>query len=222
MDKASRALAEPLRKGIPDTIPARAAYFDVPLATLYAREHKRPSREDKARSQQYLHPYEEKAVSDFLTQAGTLGRPVRIKYIPALAFSATRHRPESDRPPKSPHCNWAKRFEKRRTEFVARKNKPQDWNRFNICDKVVNWFEVIREELRKLDILPENDYNMDETRMMLSMLNSVKVLVGKHDMQRYRGARVKRTMITAVECISGDGRCLGPMIIWPASTHRAN
>jgi hypothetical protein len=35
-------------------------------------------------------------------------------------------------------------------------------------------------------------------------------------------ARVKRTTITAIECVSGDGRYLNPMIIWPASTHRAN
>ncbi|KAH7344300.1 hypothetical protein BKA66DRAFT_385381, partial [Pyrenochaeta sp. MPI-SDFR-AT-0127] len=84
---------------------------------------------DKARDQQYLYPYEEKAVSDFLTQAGVVGKPVRVKYIPALVFSVTRHRPESDRPLKPPHYNWAKQFEKRRTELVARTNKPQDWNR---------------------------------------------------------------------------------------------
>jgi hypothetical protein len=29
-------------------------------------------------------------------------------------------------------------------------------------------------------------------------------------------------MITAIECISGDGRYLDPMIIWPAATHRSN
>jgi len=28
--------------------------------------------------------------------------------------------------------------------------------------------------------------------------------------------------VTAIECISGDGRYLNPMIIWPASTHRSN
>ena len=71
-------------------------------------------------------------------------------------------------------------------------------------------------------ILAENVYNMDETGVMLSMLGSVKVLVGKGDMRDYRGARVKRTMVTAIECISGDGRYLNPMIIWPASTHRSN
>ncbi|KAK7179098.1 transposase [Paraphaeosphaeria sporulosa] len=36
------------------------------------------------------------------------------------------------------------------------------------------------------------------------------------------GAGVKRTMVTAIECISSDGRSLLPLIIWPASTHRSN
>jgi len=57
---------------------------------------------------------------------------------------------------------------------------------------------------------------------MLSMPGLVKVLVGKDDMQGCRGARVKRTTVTAIECISADGRYLTPMIIWPATTHRSN
>jgi hypothetical protein len=65
-------------------------------------------------------------------------------------------------------------------------------------------------------------YNMDETGVMLSMLGSVKVLVGKDDRRNYRGGGVKRTMVTAVECVSADGRALLPLIIWPASTHRSN
>lgn len=52
---------------------------------------------------------------------------------------------------------------------------------------------------------------MDETGVMLSMLGSAKVLIGKED------------LVTAIECISADGRALLPLIIWPASTHlRAN
>jgi DDE superfamily endonuclease len=63
---------------------------------------------------------------------------------------------------------------------------------------------------------------MHETGVMSSMLGSVKVLVGKDDPRDYRGAGVKRTMVTAIECISADGRSLLPMIIWPATTHRSN
>jgi hypothetical protein len=84
---------------------------------------------------------------------------------------------------------------------------------------------VIGKELHSPAVLPENVYNIDETGVMLSMPNSVKVLVGKDDIRggrSCRGARVKRIMVTAVECVSADDRCLNPMIIWPASTHRAN
>lgn len=62
-------------------------------------------------------------------------------------------------------------------------------------------------------ILPENVYNMDETGVMLSMLGSVKVLVGRDDVRGHRGAGVKRTMVTVIECISADGRSLHPLVI---------
>ena len=57
---------------------------------------------------------------------------------------------------------------------------------------------------------------------MLYILSSVKVLAGKDDPRDYRGAGVKRTMVTAIECISANGGSLLPKIIWPATTHRSN
>ncbi|KAF8850967.1 hypothetical protein BDZ45DRAFT_708116 [Acephala macrosclerotiorum] len=45
---------------------------------------------------------------------------------------------------------------------------------------------------------------MDETKVMLSMPNSVKVLVSKYDKRDYRSARVKRTFVTAIKCINSD------------------
>ena len=76
--------------------------------------------------------------------------------------------------------------------------------------------------LQDPSILPENSYNIDEIGVMLSMLGSVKVLVGKDNIQAHRGASVKRTIVTAIECISADGRSFHPLIIWPASTHQSN
>jgi hypothetical protein len=49
---------------------------------------------------------------------------------------------------------------------------------------------------------------MDKTGVMLSMLGSVKVFVSRDDVQGYRGASVKRTIVTAIECISTDSRLL--------------
>ncbi len=60
---------------------------------------------------------------------------------------------------------------------------------------------------------------MDKIGVLLSVLNSLKVLVGRHELKTHRGAGVKRTLITAIECISVDGQYLHPLIIWPAATH---
>jgi hypothetical protein len=112
-----------------------------------------------------------------------------------------------------------KALENRHPILNARRVRALDWKRHekNTYEKMTHWFEVIGRVLQDPAILPENVYNMDETGVMLSMPGSVKVLVGKDDMRDYRGARVKRTLVTAIECISGDGRCLKPMIIWPAT-----
>jgi hypothetical protein len=67
--------------------------------------------------------------------------------------------------------------------------------------------------LQDLAVSPENVYNMDETGVVLSMLGSVTVLVGKDDRRNYRGGGVKRTMVTAVECVSADVRALLSLII---------
>jgi hypothetical protein len=78
---------------------------------------------------------------------------------------------------------------------------------------------VIGRLLKDPAISKENVYKIDKTSVMLLMLGTVKVLVGKDDMRDYRGACVKRTIVTAIKCISGDGRYLNPIIIWPATTH---
>jgi hypothetical protein len=56
-------------------------------------------------------------------------------------------------------------------------------------------------------------YNINETRVMLFMLGSIKVLVSKQDIRDYKGARVKRITVTAIECINGNGKYLNLIII---------
>jgi hypothetical protein len=108
-------------------------------------------------------------VVKFILQMSDLGQPVRIKYIPNLAFVATHARTPIDRPLKPPGKNWPKAFEKRHLETAARRVTAMDWNRHdkNIADKITHWFEVIGRVLRDPAILAENVYNMDETGVML-------------------------------------------------------
>jgi len=80
---------------------------------------------------------------------------------------------------------------------------------------------VIERELASLTVLMENIYNMDKTGVLLSVLSLLNVLVSKEELGDYRGAGVKCTLITAIECISADGQYLHPLIIWPAAIHRS-
>ncbi|KAF2791632.1 hypothetical protein K505DRAFT_326697 [Melanomma pulvis-pyrius CBS 109.77] len=105
MDVASKALAE----APPDddrTWAARADSSGVALTTLYNRHRGRPSKEEIAQRQQYLTVEEEKALVAFLLLLSSFGQPVRIKYIPTLAFSIARRRTLA-RPNKPPGKNWA-------------------------------------------------------------------------------------------------------------------
>ncbi|CAG8982160.1 hypothetical protein HYALB_00003595 [Hymenoscyphus albidus] len=225
MDRASQVLAQGVPPGVPTSYRALADHHsNVSHSTLHHRARRRPSREEKAQGQQYLKPYEEEVIVKYLLKMSNLGYPIQIKFIPSLAYSVTRHRPTTERPRRAPGHNWAKVLEKRHPILLARRFKALDWNRYekNIHRKVTHWFEVIKDVLQDPAVLAENVYNMDETGVMLSMLGSVKVLVSKYDERDYRGARVKRTTVTAIEYISGNGRYLNPMIIWPASTHRSN
>jgi hypothetical protein len=146
-----------------------------------------------------------------------LGKPVRIKYIPSQAFSVAPQRSiaMTDNSIKPLNKNWPRAFEKRNPELKGRRVRSIDWKRHenNTYVKILHWFEVIRRVIQDPAILPENVYNMDETGVMLGMLGSVKVLVGKDDLRDYRGAGVKRTMVTAIECIGADGRSLLRLII---------
>jgi hypothetical protein len=117
--------------------------------------------------------------------------------------------------------NWPRGFQKRHPALKSRRVSAMAWERHenNIYNKIIHWFEVIGEVLQDPAILSENVYNMDETGVMLCMLGSIQVLVSKDNLQDYRGVGVKRTMVTAIECISANSRSLFPMIIWPATTH---
>jgi hypothetical protein len=113
MDRASQVLAQGVPAGVPDSYCALADHGYVPHSTLHHRARGRPSIEEKAQGQQYLKPWEEDIVVKFVLQISDLGKPIRIKFIPSLAFSVTRQRPKADRPLKPPGKNWAKALENR-------------------------------------------------------------------------------------------------------------
>jgi hypothetical protein len=127
MDRASQVLAQ----GVPPSVPKSYRtltdhHSNISYSILYHRTCGRPSREEKAQSQQYLTPWEEDILVKYLLQMSDLGQSVRMKFIPSLAFSITRHRPITEMPLKAPGRNWAKALEKRYLILLARRVKPLD------------------------------------------------------------------------------------------------
>jgi hypothetical protein len=68
-------------------------------------------KEEKAQGQLYLTPSEEKALEKYLKLMADLGNPIRIKYLPALAFSiACQH--STNKVTKPLGKNWPQGFQK--------------------------------------------------------------------------------------------------------------
>src|SRR5271155_2860503 len=113
MDRASQVLAQGVPLGVPNSYRALADHGNVPRSTLHYRARGRRLIEEKAQSQQYLTPWEEDVVVKYLLQMSDLGQPIRMKFIPSIAFIATCKRPIVDRPHKPLGRNWAKALENR-------------------------------------------------------------------------------------------------------------
>jgi hypothetical protein len=226
----AKVVLERVGHSLENTYAALCELSGVPASTLWHRDHRRVSIQQRAAKQQYLSPQEEKALVSYLLRMSANGYPLPVKFAGNLAYVIVLRRssifqiPATDRNDvHPPGKNWPQAFYKRHPELKAMRMKAIDWDRHDhyIHEKVVEWFSVIGKELASPVILPENTWNMDETGVLLSILNSLKVLVGRHELKTHRGAGVKRTLITAIECISADGRYLPPLIIWPAATHRS-
>jgi hypothetical protein len=123
MDPASRALAQVLPAGVPDTFAARSEHSNVPISTLVHRRNSQRSWEEHAQSQQYLSQEEEKGLVHFLLLMSNLGHPAQMKFIRLLAFSIARRRSTKTQSTKPPGKNWPKAFAERHPKLQARKVK---------------------------------------------------------------------------------------------------
>jgi Tc5 transposase DNA-binding domain len=184
------------------TYAALSESSNIPLSTWWDRAHGRRPRREKAAKQQYLTPQEEKALVNYALRMSRNGYPIPVKFLRSLAHvivrqrSSTFHIPLIDHGVKPPGKNWPQGFYKRHPDLKARRVKVLDWSRHDhsIYGKVAQWFTVIGKELNDPAIRQENVYNMDETGVLLSVLSSLKVLIGKDDLN-CRGAGVKRTVV---------------------------
>jgi hypothetical protein len=134
MDPASVVLSEGLDPTRPRTYAALSEDGKVARTTLWYRAHGRPSKEEKAKSQQCLTPSEEKALVKYLLRMSKNSFPIPVKYLPLLAFviacqrSSVFQAPASDVTIKPPGKNWPRAFQQRHPELKSKRVKALCWN----------------------------------------------------------------------------------------------
>jgi hypothetical protein len=89
INRASQVLAQEAPPSVPRSYCALADRGNVPYSTLHHRACRRPSMEEKARGQQYLKLYKVDVVVKYLLQMSDLRQPIRMQFIPFIAFRVT-------------------------------------------------------------------------------------------------------------------------------------
>jgi hypothetical protein len=118
----------------PKTYTERFKLTEVPISTLWHREHGRLLRKDAAAKRQYLTPSKEKALIDYILESDD---PVLVKSVGQLAWTIARRRSSTfeiltdDDSIRPPGKNWVQKFYKRHN-LRSRILKPLDWARHDI------------------------------------------------------------------------------------------
>jgi hypothetical protein len=116
MDPAIIALSEGHGPTKPKTYATQSDSSKAPSSSLWHGAQGRPSREEKAKGQQYLIPSEEKALVKYVLRTSGSGYPNPVKYLRSLAFIiAGQH--SIDNLIKYPGKNWPQAFYKCHLQF---------------------------------------------------------------------------------------------------------
>jgi hypothetical protein len=169
----------------------------IPASTLWWRANNMLSLAVKVANQQYLTQQEEQALVEYVLRLAENGYPLPVKFLRSFAMIIVRQRSSNFQitdhslKVRPPGKNWPQAFYRRHPQLKARRLRAIDWKRDgrHIGDKFRHWFNIIGRELANPAILPEKVYNMDETGVLLGVLNSLKVLVSKDDLKSIEGPR---------------------------------
>ncbi|KAF2261312.1 hypothetical protein CC78DRAFT_583856 [Lojkania enalia] len=187
MDKASRALSQGPPPGVPISYHALADHGDVPCSALHFYAHDHRSMKEKARSQQYLSPWEEDALPSALPasdprQTDHASHRVKTGLGPLRDVIRKHKQGELKRslePPREEHILEDYALVRGDRADTTRPGHPVG-SQITWCDgpsQTVMSHSKTHPSISELQlILAENVYNMGETGVILSILGSVKVL----------------------------------------------
>jgi hypothetical protein len=117
---------------------------------------------------------------------------------------------------------WPQRFLDRHPKYLKRRSKPLTAERRESYDPAEFWahFEKFKAAVNKYGILPDDLYNMDETRFRIGCGRAHKIITRRNKQERFYLINPdNRELITSIEIIYTDSSTIPPMVILIMQTH---
>ena len=162
-----------------------------------------------------LKPDQESALRQYLTKMDELGLPARLHMVQSTANALRAQDFPRWNPPPLLSDKWAKRWLDRQPGLFKAKRKPLAADRKNAHDPEVlqTHFDEYKEVVIKYDITKEDTWNFDETGYRMGIARFDWVVTVDPNRRIYSKDPDNRESLTGIECISGGGKDIPPMLI---------
>lgn len=162
-----------------------------------------------------LEPDQEKALHDCFVQLDRSGMPARLHMIEQAANMILRMGADPTTPPPRVGPQWAKRWLDRQKDLSKVKRKPLAASRKNAHDSelLMEYFKIYKEVVDKFGILPEDQWNFDETGYRMGIGREDWVISVDAGRRIYSKCPANRESLTGMECINGVGEDIPPLLI---------
>ena len=123
--------------------------------------------------------------------------------------------------------DWVPRFLRRHPELMSITLRSIEAPRLKALtrERLQRYFEDLEKVIVEYKILPENEYNMDESGYVIGEIKATKCIINANIREQFQSKPGRQEWVTSVECFCADGTALPPLIIFKGtklSTRWAN
>jgi len=205
-----------------------ATGLSVPYQTLQHRLPRRLSRSTSHEAMQILSKPEERTLVRWISQPTKTGFPASPALVLQMAEEIQHSRFQLSRTPpsyaKPIGKNWLDRFRNRHPEIKgiwARQIESSRHKAMSV-EATRTWFEAVEELCIQHQYPPERIYNMDESGFAVGQSQTSRVLVNVREKSSWKVVAGRQEWITAIECVSADGKAVPPLINFKAKNTNTN
>jgi hypothetical protein len=213
------------RSGRFQSISQSAAFHDVPRSTLNHRNRGRDSLTKADRSQQRLTNEQERVVVQWIRDLQR--QYLNLNYIRIREVVVQLLRQNGDHRPLGKH--WITNFQKRHPGLSGGYTKAMEMKRLTALsiDVINPFFDEVETLQAQYNVPRGNILNMDEKGFHMGQSNAEYCLFDTKEGPPLTPNTGNTKWVTAIECVTADGRAMKPMIIfignqpqtgwWPAT-----